>query len=167
MPSKALLALAALAVTAIGVGTLAHVASADEGGAGWRGRHGGMMVTFMERYDANKDGKVSQEEIDTNRTEWFAKFDVDKNGTLSLTEFEALWLEAHRREMVREFQKLDPDGNALVTLEEYKDPLSRFVANRDRNGDGVISKEDRRREGKDRGRLDRDHDDDNDDSKKQ
>lgn len=163
MPNKAMLALAALAVTAFGVGTLAEVASADDGG-GWRGRHGGMMRGFTERYDANKDGKVSQEEIDTNRTEWFGKYDIDKNGTLSLKEFEALWLEARRKEMVREFQKLDPNGDAAVTLDEYKGPLSGFVANRDRNGDGVISKEDHRRGGKERWRRDRDHDDDKDDN---
>lgn len=163
MPNKTMLALAALAVTALGVGAVAEVASANEG-SGWRGRHGGMMQNFTERYDANKDGKVSQEEIDTNRTEWFGKFDADKNGTLTLKEFEALWLEARRKEMVREFQKLDPNGDAAVTLDEYKEPLSRFVANRDRNGDGVISQEDRRRDGKDRGRRDRDHDDDKDDN---
>ena len=39
MPSKAMLALAALAVTAIGAGALSDIASADEGGDGWRGRH--------------------------------------------------------------------------------------------------------------------------------
>ncbi|MBK1865312.1 EF-hand domain-containing protein [Aestuariivirga sp. YIM B02566] len=163
MPNKAMLALAALVVTALGVGAIAEVASADEGG-GWRGRHGGMMRNFTERYDTNKDGKVSQEEIDANRTEWFGKFDADKNGTLNLKEFEVLWLEAHRKEMVREFQKLDPNGDAALTLDEYKEPLSRFVANRDRNGDGVISKEDRRQGGKERWRRDRDHDDDKDDS---
>ena len=163
MQNKAMFALAALVATALGMGALAEVASADEGG-GWRGRHGGMMRGVMERYDTNKDGKVSQEEIDANRTEWFGKFDADKNGTLSLKEFEALWLEARRKEMIREFQKLDPNGDATLTLDEYKEPLSRLVANRDRNGDGVLSKEDRRRGGKDQGRRDREHDDDKDDA---
>lgn len=167
MPSKVTFALAALAVTAIGVGALTTIASADEGGQGWRGRHGGMMQNFMERYDANKDGKVSQEEIDVNRTEWFGKFDSDKNGNLTLKEFEALWLEAHRKEMVREFQKLDPNGDAVIIIEEYKEPLSRFVANRDRNGDGVYSKDDRREDGKERWRRDRDRDDDKDGSKQE
>lgn len=163
MPRKVTFALAALALTALGVGALANIASADEGGHGWRGRHGGMMQNFMERYDANKDGKVSQEEIDANRTEWFGKFDSDKNGSLTLKEFEALWLEARREEMVREFQKLDPNGDAVIIIEEYKEPLSRFVADRDRNGDGVYGKDDRRQGG----RRDRDHDDDKDGSKQE
>lgn len=162
MPSKKMLALAVFAVAAVGTGAFAGIASADEG---WRGRQahgGGMMGNFMERYDANKDGKVSQEEIDANRTEWFGKFDADKNGKLSLAEFEALWMEAHRREMIREFQKLDPDGDATLTIEEYKEPLSGLVANRDRNGDGVVSKDDRRDGSKERWRRDNDDDEDAD-----
>lgn len=169
MSNKTLLALAALALTAVGVGAIADIASADEGGGGWRGRygHGGVMRNFTERYDANKDGKVSQEEIDSNRIEWFGTFDTDKNGSLTLKEFEALWLEAHRKQMVREFQKLDPNGDAAITLDEYKEPLSRFVANRDRNGDGVVSKEDRPEAGRERWRRDHGRDDDKDGSKQQ
>ena len=45
--------------------------------------------------------------------------------------------------MVREFQEFDRDGNAQVTLEEYKAPLAQTVAEMDRNNDGVLSKDDR------------------------
>ena len=161
MHNKTKLALIAVSLSALGIGTLANVAFADpgEGGGRWRHGHGGMMRGFMERYDTNKDGKVTQQEIDANRTEWFGKFDADKNGSLNLKEFETLWLEAHRKQMVREFQRLDPNGDAGVTLDEYKEPLSRIVANRDRNGDGAISKEDRRGKGRWRNR-DRDNDGD-------
>lgn len=164
MHNKTRLTLIAVTLSTLGIGTLATAALADRGhwGGGWGGRHGGMMRGFMERYDANKDGKVTQPEIDANRTDWFGRFDADKNGTLNLKEFEALWLEAHRNQMVREFQQLDPNGDASVTLDEYKEPLSRIVARRDRNGDGAISKEDRREGGKPRWR-DHDRDDDRDD----
>ena len=47
--------------------------------------------------------------------------------------------------MVREFQDFDKDGDAKVTLDEYKTPLAHLVENRDRNGDGVLSKDDRRK----------------------
>jgi hypothetical protein len=90
---------------------------------------------------------VTQQEIDTNRTEFHGRFDADKNGNLNLKEFEALWLEAKRQEMIREFQRLDPNGDAALSLDEYKEPLSRLVANRDRNGDGALSREDRRHGG--------------------
>jgi hypothetical protein len=118
-------------------------------GHGGSGHHGGkgmrhMIKRFAERYDANDDGKISQEEINANRTEWHKKFDTDGNGALSLKEFEALWLEAKRQRMVRAFQRLDEDGDAAVTLEEYLEPLSDAVERWDRNGDGVLSREDRR-----------------------
>jgi EF hand len=166
MQNKTKLALTVLALSTLGMGGLASQAVADSGGwGGWGAHHGGGMRYFIERYDANKDGKISQQEIDDNRTDWHKRFDVDKNGTLSLKEFEALWLEARRQEMVREFQRLDPNGDAAVTLDEYKEPLSRLVANRDRNGDGVLSREDRRHEGWRRWHRDRDeeHDKSNND----
>lgn len=166
MRNKTRLALAAIALSTLGIGALTTAAFADR--AGWGGGHGGMLRHMMQRYDANKDGKLTQQEIDANRTEWFGRFDTDKNGSLSLKEFEALWLEANRQDMIREFQELDPNGDAALSLDEYKEPLSRIVANRDRNGDGVLSKEDRRRGDKERWRRDRGREDgpsggDNDD----
>jgi hypothetical protein len=148
MQIRSRLALAA-GTAVIMLGAAAGSAMADRGGQRGHGMHGpsGMghfFVRMTERYDANKDGKISQEEIDTNRGEWLVRFDIDKDGTLSLKEFEALWLEARRLEMVREFQRFDRDGDAKVKLEEYKRPLSRLVENRDRNGDGFLSKDDRR-----------------------
>ena len=149
MQKKVKIALVAGLAAIAGAGTLVAAAHAD----GWgrhHGGHGGMMRMFWERYDTNEDGKITQAEIDANRTEWHGKFDADKNGTLSLKEFEALWLEARRREMVREFQRFDKDGDAGLTLDEYKKPLSRFVENQDRNGDGALTKEDRRKRWRDR-----------------
>src|SRR3954470_24130167 len=97
------LASMALLAAAIGLST----AAAAHDGAGGHWRHGTgphfFAMQMMERYDANKDGKLSQEEIDTNRMEWLQRFDPDKDGSLTLQEFEALWLEAHRERMVREF----------------------------------------------------------------
>ena len=86
---------------------------------------------LMERYDANKDGKVTQAEIDQNRQQWLAEFDADKNGTLSLDEFKQLWLKSRNEMMVREFQFFDRDGNGQVTIEEYKGPMAGIVADRD------------------------------------
>jgi hypothetical protein len=94
---------------------------------------------LAERYDANKDGKVSQEEIDTNRGKWVADFDVDKSNSLALTEFQNLWLKANNQRMVRDFQRLDKDGNGQVTLDEYKEPMARIVASLDQNKDGAVS----------------------------
>jgi len=130
-----------------GITAVAGFAMADMDG-GWRGRghdRGMFWQGMMERYDANKDGKVTQDEIDNNRQAWYAEFDIDKDGKLSLVEFEKLWLKARHRMMVREFQFFDTDGDGNVTILEYKGPLEDLVAERDRNGDNALSRDDRPR----------------------
>lgn len=141
MRKRTKIALAAGVSSLVVVGGIAGFAHANMGG-----RHGGghrAMMAMAERYDANKDGKISQEEIDKNRTDRHGEFDGDKNSTLSLDEFKGLWLKANQERMVREFQQFDRDGNAQVTLGEYMAPLAQTVAEMDRNNDGVLSKDDR------------------------
>lgn len=144
------IALVAAGAGLAGLVAVAGFAHADRAGGGHGWGHGGglghgrmMMGNFAERYDANKDGKVSQEEIDTNRTATFGQSDADKDGNLALAEFEKLWLEANRQRMVREFQRFDADGDSKVTLDEYKKPLEGIVARADQNGDGAMGPEDR------------------------
>jgi Ca2+-binding EF-hand superfamily protein len=134
---------------------------------GWRGHRGwrghGMRHRFrkmLERYDANGDRKLTQEEINSNREAWLKEFDADGNGKLSLDEFKQLWLKARAERIVRSFQRFDRDGDAGITLQEYQRPLANIVERRDRNGDGAIGRDDMRRGGKwHRGRYDRMNDD--------
>ena len=156
-----------------GVAVLAVVASVPmlasayggHGGEGYRmhggkhakmdhrgGRHGkARMMELIETWDADKNGSVTQAEIDTFRADRLAKFDVDGNGELSLEEYEALWLDAMRERMVDAFQRHDDDGNGQVTAEEFGERFSRIVAMRDRNDDGVLSLDDLERKGQRRG----------------
>jgi hypothetical protein len=148
MQKKTKIFLAAGAVALVLAGGVAGYAHANmpwgfgPGLSGGPGMHH-MAAAMMDRYDANKDGKISQDEIDQNRTAWLAEFDINKDGTLSLEEFQALWLKARHEMMVREFQMFDKDGNGQVTLEEYKAPMSHMVANLDRNKDGTLGPDDR------------------------
>jgi Ca2+-binding EF-hand superfamily protein len=123
-----------------GLVAIGGVAVANKGWKhGFRG-YGSMAFSEMsERYDANKDGKISQEEIDTNRTSWLNDFDSDKSGALALTEFQNLWLKARNQQVIREFQQFDRDANGQITLDEYKLPLSKLVAEMDRDKDNAIS----------------------------
>ena len=145
MQKKTKMALAAGALVLVAAAGIAGLARADMGGGmmGMGRHHGQMMMDLAERYDTNKDGKITQDEIDKNRADWLAEFDADKNGSLSLEEFKGLWLKARQEQMVREFQEFDRDGNAQVTLDEYKGPMAQIVANMDQNNDGALSKEDR------------------------
>jgi hypothetical protein len=110
-------------------------------------RHGGgrHMFRMMESFDANDDGKLSQEEIDGSRAERFGNFDGDGDQSLTLQEYEQLWLDAMRERMVDRFQDLDADGDAKVTAEEFKRPFAKMVRRMDRNEDGVIDRNDFRR----------------------
>ncbi len=155
MQKKTKVMIAVGAVGLLGLGGIAGLANAHMAGGQWGMGHGmghgmGGPMQMMERYDADKDGKLSQAEIDQNRTTWHGEFDGDKNATLSLDEFKALWLKARNAEMVREFQYFDGDGNGQVTLDEYKQPMASMIVNRDRNGDGMLSREDRRQRGEGR-----------------
>ena len=126
---------------------------------GHQGRHhGGRMHKMMKRFDTDGDGKLTQAEIDQSREANLAKFDGNQDGQLSLAEFEALWLDFMRERMVDRFQDLDANGDAVVTLEEYKEPFEAIVVRMDRNGDGALSRDDKRAWHKDK-RKSRDSDD--------
>ncbi|MGI9381588.1 MAG: EF-hand domain-containing protein [Methyloligellaceae bacterium] len=136
----------------VSVVVMADTASADRRG----GHRGHSIERLLERFDTDKDGKLTQEELDAARKDLLANHDADKDGSLSLKEFESLWIEVMRRRMVRGFQRLDGDGDAAVTLEEFLKPFAHTVEVMDRNGDGVVSRSDRRRHrGHDQGRRHR------------
>ena len=115
----------------------------EHGEMGRGGMGGGLAM--MEQFDVNKDGNLTQAEIDQARKDKLAKFDANKDGKLNLKEFEALWLETTRQQMVRSFQRLDADGDAIVTSDEYSKPFQHMVDRRDRNGDGQLNKDDAHR----------------------
>ena len=121
---------------------------------GWKGhgkRH--RIRRMMERYDANNDRKITQQEINTNREAWHKEFDANKDGKLSLDEFKQLFLKARAQRIVRQFQRFDRDGDAGLTQEEYLRPLADLVEMRDRNGDGALSRADMKRRHKNRHRM--------------
>jgi hypothetical protein len=135
MDKKFKIAIVALA----GLVAVGGIAAANKG---WKqGGHGGPagFEQLAERYDTNKDGKISQSEIDANRASWLVEFDADKSGSLALSEFQNLWLKANNQRMVRDFQRLDSDASGQVTAEEYKSPLAKLVAEMDRDKDGAVS----------------------------
>ena len=154
------IALATGALVLVGAAGLSSLATAEyRGSHGWghhgKGHHSGMMrhgmghkgkgmARMMERFDANEDGKLTQEELDGARKALLTAHDGDKDGKLSLAEFEKLWLEVKRQRMVRSFQKTDRDGDASITLDEFLKPYAKMVERMDRNDDGVLDREDHR-----------------------
>ena len=110
---------------------------------------------LIEAFDANDDGGVTQEEILMVRRTRLSEFDANNDGKLDLSEYEALWLDAMREQMVDRFQAHDDDGDGSVTIEEFSEDYANIVERRDRNGDGVLNSDDLRRPSQDSNRSDR------------
>lgn len=106
--------------------------------------HGGhAMMQMMRQADANKDRKLTQDEVNAFVAEKLANGDADGNSEVSIDEFSTIWLEVTRPMMVRAFQRLDADGNGQITTEELDERFGDMVVRFDRNGDGVIDRKDR------------------------
>lgn len=124
--------------------------------------HGGMGMLrglgaeqVLREVDTDRDGRITQAEIDAAVNARFARFDADSNGRLSLDEFGALWADITRPAAVRAFQLMDPDGDSAITKAEVDERFGRLVQRFDRNGDGALSPQDRGQRGRDQ---DRGHD---------
>ena len=112
------------------------------------GKHGGFARGEVRRnmlkiVDANGDDKITQEEVDKAIADRMAKYDANKDGKLSLGEFDGLWNEIMQPARVRAFQHLDPNGDAQIAKSELDDRFGKMVKRLDRDGDGALSREDR------------------------
>lgn len=153
-----------LAVGALALGAAAFAGASLAGGDWGRhhgGGHGGGM-RFFEQFDANQDGRITQAEVDEVRRSRLSEFDQNGDGSLTLEEYQALWLDAMRERMVDRFQAHDDDGDGVVTAEEFGEPFDRMVGRLDADDDGEVTLDEMRQRGErggDREREDRDRDD--------
>ena len=133
----------ASALAVIGGLSIAGIAIANPG-FGHRGGPFHMIVDDMlGSIDTNADGAISQDEINAAIEARYAAFDANKDGKLSLEEFQALWADLTRPIAVRAFQFLDPNGDAVLDRAEVDKRFGSIVARLDRNNDGKLSPEDR------------------------
>lgn len=122
-----------------------HYRGGAFGGHMGKGDHGGRAFEMFQRFDRNQDGKVTQAEIDAVRDDKFKAFDGDAGGTLTIDEFQGMWMEMARPRMVDRFQRLDADGDGMVTRDEYDRPFAYMMSRHDRNGDGMVTMKEMRR----------------------
>jgi Ca2+-binding EF-hand superfamily protein len=116
------------------------------GKKGMRGgshRGGGNVVALMERFDVDKDGKITRAEFDEVRAQAFSGADADGNSAVTLEEFATIWQDVNSGRTTRAFQRMDADGDLKITADEYSKRSKDFVKKHDRNGDGVVTKADR------------------------
>ena len=62
-----------------------------------------------------------------------------KTASMSVTEFELLWVKLMRSRMVDRFQHLDEDGSGEVSWDEFNAPVKYILSRVDENNDGAIS----------------------------
>jgi EF hand len=146
--TKYLLAGGALA---LGAAAFAGASVAD---GGWGRHHGwgyGGGMGFFEQFDANQDGRITQAEVHEVRRSRLTEFDQDGDGSLTLEEYQALWLDAMRERMVDQFQAHDDDGDGMVTAEEFGERFDRMVSRLDTDDDDALTLDEMRRHGERRG----------------
>jgi EF hand len=140
----------------LATGALALGAAALVGGSladgNWGRHHGGPGgwqrgapgERLFEVFDVDQDGTLTQAEVDQARQNKLVEFDANGDGSLSLEEYQALWLDAMRERMVDQFQDHDDDGDGLVTVEEFSERYSRIVDRLDTDGDDQITQDELR-----------------------
>ena len=141
------------AVEAQGAGIVPAHFREGRGGRGGRdaGLGGRGLAGMFAEIDRDGDGSITQADVDAYLDARHAGADADGNGAVSLEEFQAFWVVQTRQPMTRAFQRLDADASGGITAEEIDARFGGVVARMDRDGDGALSREDRRgREGRGR-----------------
>jgi Ca2+-binding EF-hand superfamily protein len=150
---------AGMALAGGAVFALAQENPADEPGR--RGR--GDAQSFIERYDADKDGKVDAQELEAGRAKrheemkarMLERFDANKNGVLDPEERQAARTRfrgrrGHRGPDGRMLERFDANKNGVLDPEEkdaaraaFAERRAEFVKRFDTNGDGRLDETER------------------------
>jgi hypothetical protein len=139
--------LAALTLAGAACLVLAAPVLAERG----QGRGDGMFLQRFDQIDADKDGKLTEAEIQAWRVAQFAAADADKNGSLSAEELTAMQMARAQARMAdratRMIGKHDANGDGQLSAEELAQAGQgmgagqSMFARADADGDGVITRE--------------------------
>ena len=133
---KKLITIAILtALSGIAVASAHDSEPEHEGPCGGRGG-----IHRLEDMDANKDGRVTRDEMLTRATEHFDQADVNHDGTLTPEERKQAFLK-HAEER---FAKHDKNKSGALEGDELPPHLARFAARLDANHDGKLTREELR-----------------------
>ena len=103
-----------------------------------------MMQKLFRTVDADSDGSVTQEEIDTFRSTQLSGADTNVDGALNIEEFDTIYRALTRSRMVDMFQDFDEDGDGNISSVEMDERFGQVIERLDRNDDGVLNADDRK-----------------------
>ncbi|MCB6178355.1 EF-hand domain-containing protein [Rhodobacter sp. Har01] len=139
--SLAAIALVSVAAAALGTAVLAQGPMDAPGGMGT------MMLNQFDAVDADKDGKVTQAELDAFRTARFTEADADKDGFLNQDELAAMQLKMMQARMADRAARMltrldaDKDGKLAATEMPAVQVEARMFDLADADNDGAVSKD--------------------------
>ncbi|MEQ8710763.1 MAG: EF-hand domain-containing protein [Rhodospirillales bacterium] len=148
----------------LGVGILGYAITAQASGGHKKG-DGMHAMKMFDRFDTNKDGKVTSAEVDALIDAQIAGVDGDKSNSLTKAEFTQLLAVLMEERINRRFAKLDDNKDGVISADELKQPAQRMVSWLDDDGDKAVSQKEAR-EGMSHRRRGHHEDHDRDDDRK-
>ena len=103
------------------------------------GRDGDRSGDHFSRFDRDGDGRIAVSELDARHREFLAEADKDGDGFVTKDEMRAAHEARRSDHMARMFPDADKDGS--VSRREFEDAARQRFNEIDKNGDGLISKE--------------------------
>jgi Ca2+-binding EF-hand superfamily protein len=129
----------ALAFIAL-AGAVGGAAYARDGGGRHGGDRAGGFMPSLNQADADNNGEITLEEFTKVATERFTSADGDKNGQLTVAEVSAeIQKMRNERMATRIIERLDGNGDGVLTTAEAENARGKMFALMDRNDDGKIA----------------------------
>lgn len=96
--------------------------------------------------DSDGDGNITEAELDAQKEKLLSEADADGDGTLTREERRAY--RQQKRQERRAERNPDKDGDGVVSYAEYQTAAEERFKRLDKNNDGVLSEDERRKPGK-------------------
>lgn len=110
-----------------------------------RGGHDGERPDPIERLDLNGDDAITKDEVDAARAARFSEIDANVDGVVTIDEMTAYHAakaaERHAKRAERRLERVDSDGDGVISEAEFMAQEDRLFTRADADGDGVVTRE--------------------------